>query len=244
LEGILGKPTFKQVLDGLKRQVLVGKSYLGVAKGLLSADPVILDGARTFFGLTIDGSLELAQLAAARLYEHDRTRPRKNGVSIYDTTGKAVTIRILLLQAANEISLFQRGDCGRVRDAILRSVQRVIGLQPILNSIRERRNKWLAHLDPETVSDSAALGERAKLTIPDLDRTFKETEQIVLEMSSLYEGVIGELHYLGDDDYKSALNWIRLAKCAAIENHEKEFGVGSWTGLRPKDCIRRPYDLI
>lgn len=41
----MGKPTFKQVLDALKRQVPVGKSYLGVAKGLLNADPVLLDGA-------------------------------------------------------------------------------------------------------------------------------------------------------------------------------------------------------
>jgi len=235
----MSKPTFKQILDALKRQVLVGRSYLGVAKGLLDTDPVLLDGARTFFNLTIDGSLELAQLAAARLYEHDRTR--KNVASLYDTTGKTVTVRILLLQAANEISLFKRGD---VRNAIMDSVRRVISLQPILNSIRERRNKWLAHLDPETVSDSAALAERAKLTIPDLDRTFKETEEIVLKMSSLYEGVIGELRFLNDDDYKSALNWIRLAKCAYIEQFEKQYGVGSWTGQRPKDCSREPWDLI
>ena len=47
----MGKPTFKQILDALKGQVLAGKSYLGVAKGLLSTDPTLLDGARTFFGL-------------------------------------------------------------------------------------------------------------------------------------------------------------------------------------------------
>jgi len=50
----------------------VGKSYLAIAKGLLNTDSVLLDGARTFFGLTIDGSLELAQMAIAKLY--DRTR--------------------------------------------------------------------------------------------------------------------------------------------------------------------------
>jgi hypothetical protein len=67
----LAKPTFKQVLDALKGQVLAGKSHLGIAKGLVNADPVLLDGARTFFGLTINGNLELAQMAIARLY--DRT---------------------------------------------------------------------------------------------------------------------------------------------------------------------------
>jgi hypothetical protein len=57
----LSKSTFKQILDALKRQILVGKSYVALAKGLLTADPVILQTAATFFGLTADGSLELAQ---------------------------------------------------------------------------------------------------------------------------------------------------------------------------------------
>ena len=61
----MGKPTLKQVLDAHKNQVLVGKSYLNIASGLLQADPVILQTAPTFFGLTIDGSLELAQMALA-----------------------------------------------------------------------------------------------------------------------------------------------------------------------------------
>jgi len=223
----LGKPTFKQVLDALKRQVLVGKSYLGVAKGLLNADPVLLDGARTFFGLTIDGSLELAQMAAARLY---------------DRTKGAVTIPLMLVQATKEIGSFKRGGREQVARVIKDAENVVRGLESVLDAIQHRRNKWLAHLDPRTVGDPAALAAQAKLTIPDLDRTFRETEKIVLEMSSLYEGVIGELHYLGDDDYKSALNWIRIAKCAFIENYEKQFG--PWTGPRPKDCSRKPYDLI
>jgi len=105
----LGKPTLNQVLDTLKRQVLVGKSYLGGARGLLSADPVILDGARTFFGLTLDGSIELAQLAMARLY---------------DKTRNTVTVRTMLYQAANEIDLFQRGDHQQKCDAILKSAHR------------------------------------------------------------------------------------------------------------------------
>jgi hypothetical protein len=225
----LGKPTFKQVLDALKRQVLVGKSYLGVAKGLLSADPVLLDGARTFFGLTIDGSLELAQMAIARLY--DRTRG-------------AVTMPAMLTRATSELSSFRRGDREQIIQAIKKAENAVTGLESVLASIHVRRNEWLAHLDPRTVGDSAALAVKAKLTVPDLDRTFKETEEIVLEMSSLYEGVIGELRYLGHDDYKSALNWIRKAKCAYIEGFEREHGVGSWTGPRPKDCSRAPWDPI
>jgi AbiU2 len=118
----------------------------------------------------------------------------------------------------------------------------VIALQPILDSIRKRRDAWLAHLDPQTVSDPTALAAKAKLSIPDLDRALKDTEEIVVGMSSLYQGVIGELHFLGDDDYKSALNWIRRAECAFIENYEIE--LGPWTGPRPKDCSRKPYDPL
>ena len=225
----MGKPTLKQVLDTLKRQVLVGKSFLGIAKGLLGADPVILDGARTFFGLTLDGSVELAQMAIARLYDKARN---------------TVTVRTMLYQAANEIDLFQRGEHQQKCDGILKSAHRVIDLQPILDAIRVRRNKWLAHLDPDTVRDPAALATKAKLSIPDLDLAFQETEKILLELSSLYEGVIGELQFLGGDDYKVALDWIRKAKCAYIERFEREHGVGSWTSARPKDCSRHPWDLM
>jgi hypothetical protein len=223
----LGKPTFKQILDALKRQVLFGKSYMGIAKGLSQADPVIIQTASTFFGLTMDGSLELAQMAIAKLY---------------DRTSGAVTIPAMLSRAASEAGSFQRGTRGEIIQAIKIAEKTVAGLESVLKSIHKRRNEWLAHLDPRTVRDPAALAAKAKLSIPDLDRAIKDTEEIVLEMSSLYEGVIGELHFLGGDDYNSALNWIRRAKCAFIENYEKEYG--QWTGPRPKDCSRKPYDPL
>jgi hypothetical protein len=59
---------------------------------------------------------------------------RLTSASKRSATGKTLTVRILLLQAANEIIQFQRGDCGQVRDAIVRSAHRVISLQPIFSS--------------------------------------------------------------------------------------------------------------
>lgn len=82
---------------------------------------------------------------------------------------------------------------------------------------------------------------RAKLTIPDLERAFKDTEEILLKMSALYEGTIGELKYIGGDDYEIALNWIRLAKCAHIEKYEQQFHT-KWDGPRPKDCSRKDWE--
>lgn len=177
----------------------------------------------------MDGSLELAQMAVARLY---------------DKANRAVTMQKTLDQAALEITSFQRGTKQEVSKAIADSKKVVVRLEPVLASIRQRRNKWLAHLDPRTVADPKALAARAKLTLPDLDRAFSESEEMLVKLSCLYEGTVGKLEYIGGDDYKTALDWIRRAKCAWIEKYEQEFGSGSWTGRRPKDCPREKFDRL
>jgi AbiU2 len=199
-----------------------------VAKGLLKADPYLLQTAPTFFGLTIDGSLELAQMAVARLY---------------DTTKGAVTIRSMLRDAAEQLSTFQSATPKEAEEVILKSVQRVIVIQPTLDTIRRRRNEWLAHLDPETVANPDALAARARLTMPDLEKVFSETGRIVVEMFSRHQGVFGELDFIGGDDYKMALEWIRSAKCTFIENYEKEFHT-TWTDARPRDCSTNLLKMI
>lgn len=218
---VLRKLNLKQVLDALKRQVLVGRAYLDLARGLLGIDPVILSTAPTFFGLTSDGSLELSQMAIARLY---------------DESGGTVTVPNMLALATQEIESFERGDREDVRQAIKNAEGTVAGLESVLASIKKRRDEWLAHLDQRTVNDPNALAAKAALTFPDLERAFKETEEIIITLSSLYEGTVGSLRFIGGDDYKTALDWIRLGKCAHIEKFENEYGAGSWTGLRPKDC--------
>ena len=180
-------PTLKQILDALKKQVLVGRAYLDTARGLLNADPLLLQTAPTFFGMAIDGSLELAQMAVARLY---------------DTTRNTMSVPKMLKRAEQEGGTFQRGNGQEVRKAIAECQKIVVGLEPVIASIGARRNGWLAHLDPNTIADPNALAARANLTLPDLDRGFKDTEEIVLRMPSLCDGTIGELKYIGGDDYE------------------------------------------
>jgi hypothetical protein len=198
----------------------VGKAYFNVASGLLKADPYLLQTAPTFFGLTIDGSLELAQMAVARLY---------------DKTRGAVTIRTMLHDAAEQLSAFQNATPREAEEVILKAALRVVAIQPILDAIRTRRNEWLAHLDPGTVADPAALAAKAKLTMPDLKKAFGETEKTLVELFSRHQGVFGELEFIGGDDYEMALDWIRSAKCTFIENYEREFG-HPLDGPRPRDC--------
>ena len=219
-------PTLKQILDALRKQVLVGRTYLDIATGLLKADPVLVQVSPTFFGLTIDGSLELSQMTVARLF---------------DETRRTITVPKMLRRVEMEAGSFECGTPQEVRQAIADSDRAVEALEPVLSAIRERRNGWLAHLHPETIRDPKALEARAKLTTPDLERVFRETESILLKLSSLYDGTIGELKYIGWDDYEVALNWIRLAKCAHIEKYEREFHT-KWDGPRPKDCSRKDWE--
>jgi len=218
----VAQPTLKQTLDALRQQVLVGKSYFNLAKGLLSADPYLLQTAPTFFGLTINGSMELAQMAVARLY---------------DKTGRAVTIRTMLRDALTQLSSFKNATAQQAQHAIQASVQRVAAIEPILRSIKRRRDEWLAHLDPRTVANPGALAATAQLTMPDLEKAFVETEKTIVELYALHEGAFGDLEFIGGDDYEVALNWIRSAKCAFIENYENEFRT-RWTDARPRDCTK------
>jgi hypothetical protein len=213
-------PSLKETLTRLKNEVILGNAYTELAKGLRAADPVVFRSAGTFFGLTLDGSLQWSQMIAARLY---------------DTTPGTVTVRSLLSDAEKQISSFRNGTQAQVRRAIRSSEQRIASLQPILRSIRDRRNKALAHLDPETVRNPRALVRKAKLTMPDLEKVFGETEVILADISSLYDGSGGALRLIDGDDYKKALDYIADAKCAQADNYEREFHVPA-PFSRPRKC--------
>ena len=224
----MSTPTLKQVLDAQKHQVLVGKTYLNLAQALSQTDQAIIQGSETFFGLTLNGSLELAQLTVARLF---------------DKTKGAITVPTMLGQARMQTNSFQRGTPTEVQRAIEESEKAILSLEPVLVAVRKRRNEWLAHLDPRTIANPSALSAKAKLTIPDLERVFQETEKVLLGLSSLYDGTFGELRFIGGDDYKAALGWIRKAKCAFIESYEKEFGPDSYTGPRPTNFTRDNFKM-
>jgi hypothetical protein len=197
---MLGKLTFHQVLLALEREILLGKTYLSVGKGLLGTAPEwdVFGVAPTFFGLTAGGSLQLAQMAVAKLY---------------DRSAQSVNMKTMLSMAAEQQGSFQ-ADAAKVNATILQSAQRVIALQPILDSIRKRRDRWLAHLDVSTVRSPTALNESAKLTIQDLERALAETEDIFKNIEHDFDRTVGEICFLGGDDYKYLLKLVRHAKAA------------------------------
>jgi hypothetical protein len=202
------KPTIDQILTSLEHEVLFGKSYLEIAKGLAGADKVVLAASPAFFGMTVEASLQMSQMFAAKLY--DKTR----GV---------VTVKSLLAEAQAQAGVFKHGTPSQVSVVVKNAESRIAGLRSILASVQDRRNQAIAHLDPYTVIDPAALAVSAKLTVVDLTKVFDETGAILNEISRLWADTYAVMELSNGDDFKSALDLIAEAKHALVDKWEKEF---------------------
>lgn len=202
------KPTIDQLLTSLIHEVLCGKAYLEIAKGLAGADPVVLSTSRTFFGLTLQASLQMSQMFAAKLYDK-----------------KAGTITVISLLHAAEFyaGVFKHGTQQEVCDAVKGAQKRMAELLPILTAVRNRRNQAIAHLDPKTVTEPKALETEAKLTVKDLEKIFAETGAILNEFSRLWKDTTAVMEFIDDDDYTMALDLIADAKHAQVDKYEAEF---------------------
>ena len=198
------RPTIEQVLNALERQILFGKTYLGISQGLLHAEPVVYGTASIFFGLTADGGLELAAMTIARLY--DRTRG-------------SVTIPRMLLQAEAEIGSFQKGS--QVPAAIIEANTIVTGLESVLTAIKHYRDGWFAHLDAATVADPQALNAAVKVTLVDLYQAFDQTEKIIKKLTRLFDGRTGPIEFVGNDDFRQVLKHVRRSREAEMEQFRK-----------------------
>lgn len=202
------KPTVGEILTSLKHEVVFGKAYLGIAKGLGEADSVVLGTAGTFFGLTVEACLHMAQMFAAKLY---------------DETRGAVTVKSLLKAAQSQAGTFKHGTAQEVSTAIKEAETRVAGLVAILKPVKDRRNQSLAHLDPRTVIDPAGLAQRAKLTFADLGKVFDESGAILNEFSRLWEDMTTVMTLVDGTDYTGALSRIAEAKHIEADKYEAEF---------------------
>ena len=202
------KPTIDQLLASLIHEVLCGKAYLEIGKGLAGADPVVLNTAHTFFGLTLEASLQRSHMFAAKLYD------KKTGT---------VTVTSLLDAAEFYAGAFKHGTRQEVRDAVEDARKRMTALLPVLTAVRDRRNQAIAHLDPKTVTDPKALETEAKLTVKDLENIFAETGTILNEFSRLWKDTTAVMEFIGDDDYTMALDLIADEKHTQVDKYEAEF---------------------
>ena len=201
-------PTIDQVLSSLQHEVIYGRAYLTIAVGLAEVDSVVFDSAPAFFGLTREAHLLMSQMCAARLY---------------DKTNGTVTVNFLLSEAETKRGTFKNGSATQVCSVLGNAKTRIAGLEPVLISIRKRRNEGIAHLDRATVMDPSGLAERAKLSIKDLEQVFSTTASILNELQVLWEDSCSTLEFTNADDFKHALKLIADAKHAQADKYETKF---------------------
>jgi hypothetical protein len=221
----VSKPSIEQILTSLTNEVLLGRAYLTIASGLKDADPVVLKASATFFGLTIEASLQMSQMYAAKLY---------------DQTKGAVTVESLLDRAKLGAATFKNGTPDDILLVVKSATTRIAGLQDILRSIQKRRHEVIAHLDPRTVTDPVGLATRAKLTISDLRKVFDETSAVLNDVMRLWHDTYAHMEFIGSDDYKTSLDLIADAKHAQVDRWEKEFPDKPCDFPRPRTA-RRPW---
>jgi hypothetical protein len=193
-------PTLDQIMSGLIREVRFGKAALRVAVGLNYTDSDIWNVAPMFFGLARQANLEVAQMYLARLYD----RPTK--------TREPVTVRTLLKLGERQPELFTKGTPDEVIAAAKECRKIITSLREPLASIETRRNEALAHLDKNSVMNPGGLKQTAPLSMADLQRMFDETENILRKMDRFYSGLVGEIFFLEQDDYRAVLKIIAEAK--------------------------------
>jgi hypothetical protein len=134
-------------------QVVVGRAHLVVARGLANSDPVVLNAATVFFGMSIDANLYASQMHAAKLY---------------DRTHGTVTVRTLLKRAGEEAGTAKYGSVSDVKTAIASSEITLSQLAGPLKALTIHRKALLAHTDPRTITDPVNVIAAAGPHFPDL----------------------------------------------------------------------------
>jgi AbiU2 len=140
---------------------------------------------------------------------------------LYDSPSRGrepVTVRRMLNIAKREPQQFTKGSPEEVQAAVTECRKSLQQLKVPLRSIEVRRNEYLAHLDENTVINPGELKRTAPLTLADLEQIFDATERILLKMDRFCSGLVGNISYLGQDDYKTVFRIIADARGLALNS--------------------------
>jgi len=209
----------ERVISRLVLEIIVGQAHLVVAKGLSTSDPVVLNTANTFFAMSIDAHLYAAEMYAARLY---------------DTTRGTVTIEMLLTRAEKAAGTAKCGTASEVRSEIEAARKQIAQLKAPLDSLKERRNEWLAHTDQSTLANPMLMARLASDELDELQRIYRISGEIVNEFSRLFLDITNILELLGQTDYESVIKLVSDAKCEQVRRYEAQFGPAPFQ--RPRGC--------
>jgi hypothetical protein len=104
----------------------------------------------------------------------------------------------LLIQGFHQSRRFLCRPTSELESAIKESEQVCAAKASVLMALRDRRDRWLAHLDRKTIGDPAQFSQNAKLTYPELEDLFDAATHVLNLIADLH-GVPG--FQIGGEDY-------------------------------------------
>ena len=217
----LPQEAFEKVLRRLTEFVVLGKAHLNIGRGLaqkMTADPVIAHVAPVFWSMSINAHIDVAQLIAFKLF---------------DTRVGTMTIEYLLERAAECSNAFHKATPDQITAIIGIARKQIAGLASPLTSVRAKRNRFLAHLDPTIVRDPERLAKECQVTFSDLNLIFETAGSILNEVSVGYNETSTLFELIDEKDYEWAVQLIVDAKHQQVDDYEKEFKAAQ-TFLRPQ----------
>jgi hypothetical protein len=216
------KDQFEKMLSRLSDLLLFGKAHLKIGRGvgqMITSEPAISQVAPTFWGLTINAHLDIAQLLAFKLF---------------DSRAGTLTLSVLLSHAEQNPTIFANTSHARLAAAIQIARTQISSLKKPLTRIAAKRNRLIAHLDQLIVNNPKKLEKAIAVTFSDLNYAFFIAAAVLNEMKVKFQDAMSDFELLYSSDYEMVGQLIVQAKCEQIKRYEAEFG--PWDGPRPKNC--------
>jgi hypothetical protein len=185
----------------------------------------VFDQNPAFWGFTFNALREVTLLYLARLY--DKTLDSLNLESFL------LTVKSCPEYFSEDAFRQRRQDSAHLESLV--SVKRTVDLStleaeiasvsdkdPLVKRLRRFRNKYVAHLNPETVR-VPMLASQAELTFNDVDVLLKRAARIVFDYNALYSGCILSAEVIGADDYKGLLVTVKNDLDAYTAAQDEEY---------------------
>jgi len=210
---LLNMPDFRNVFERVQNQVIIGNAHLSLwkrlGKRISGLNNIVANTAPTFLGMTLDAHLCAAFLYAAR---------------VFDTHHDALTIHTILRKAGHEMGTLSPKTQKVVRGNLSSAKTKLLALQAIVDSVRTRRDKVLAHLDLKVITHPDEVTRESQISVKELENLFRAAWEILNEISGSFWEITSILDLVDIDDYERPMSLIEKAKKIEREEYEAEFG--------------------
>jgi HEPN superfamily AbiU2-like protein len=203
---------FGKIFDSVCNEVVMGNAHLELWRGLakrLRESPFVANTARTFFGMTLESHLDTAFLYAAKIFDRNR-----GSLSLWT-----------VLRYAEENKRSLPGETSTVIERVVAGSRvELTKLDDSLKAVRTRRDKVIAHLDAQFVSNPEKVAEQSQIAVNDLQKIFVVAFRLLNNISIPYWQSSASLELIGVNDFEHALQLIEREKKRERAEYEAEFG--------------------